>query len=58
MCGECGKSYNLADINVAADAGRGLPAIVMPPLSPPDKCLSKCLTGCLTEGKCPDWVPD
>ena len=41
VCGECGKSYNLADINVAADAGRGLPAIVMPPLSPPDKCLSK-----------------
>jgi adenylate kinase family enzyme len=41
VCGECGKSYNLADINVPADPLRGLPSIVMPPLSPPDKCLSK-----------------
>jgi adenylate kinase len=41
VCGECGKSYNLADINVPADPARSLPAIVMPPLSPPEKCLSK-----------------
>ena len=44
VCGECGKAYNLADINVAADPARGLPAIVMPPLSPPDKCLHKMQT--------------
>ena len=41
VCGECGKGYNVADINRPADAARGLPSIVMPPLLPPAKCAGK-----------------
>ena len=44
VCGECGKSYNLADINVPADPVAGRAAIVMPPLSPPPECLPKMQT--------------
>lgn len=36
-CGKCGKGFNLADIRLPASGGR--PEILMPPLSPPDKCL-------------------
>ena len=36
ICGQCGKNYNIADINLEASNGR--PAIVMPPLSPPASC--------------------
>jgi hypothetical protein len=38
-CSECGGNFNLADINFEATGD--IPAIVMPPLSPPSKCLSK-----------------
>lgn len=36
LCSKCGRNYNIADIQLAASAGR--PAIVMPPLSPPPGC--------------------
>ena len=42
MCSECGKGYNVADINAPATAT--LPAIVMPPLLPPAKCAHKMTT--------------
>lgn len=38
-CGECGGNYNIADIYLKAE--NGLPEIIMPPLSPPEACLSK-----------------
>lgn len=41
VCSECGKGYNVADINRAADPAAGLPSIVMPPLLPPPKCAEK-----------------
>lgn len=44
VCSECGKGFNVAHIDVPADAARGLPAIFMPPLSPPAKCSHKMLT--------------
>lgn len=37
-CGECGKSFNIADIKSVVP---GQPTIIMPPLNPPEKCLSK-----------------
>jgi len=36
ICSKCGKNYNIADIHLAASNGR--PAIVMPPLNPPEEC--------------------
>jgi len=42
VCSECGKGYNVADINVPATATE--PAIVMPPLDPPAKCAHKMTT--------------
>jgi len=36
-CTHCGKGYNVADIHLAAKAGR--PEIRMPPLQPPASCL-------------------
>jgi adenylate kinase len=38
-CAQCGKGYNLADINV--EGHNGAPRIVMPPMSPPSGCLDK-----------------
>ncbi|GAQ86924.1 Adenylate kinase [Klebsormidium nitens] len=38
-CGQCGKGFNLADINVAGV--NGAPRIVMPPMSPPSACIGK-----------------
>ncbi|PSC69593.1 Sucrose-phosphate synthase [Micractinium conductrix] len=38
LCKKCGKNYNVADIHLAADPAKGLPEIVMPPLSPPPEC--------------------
>ncbi|KAL9268405.1 Adenylate kinase 1, chloroplastic-like protein [Drosera capensis] len=42
ICGECGKNYNVASINIEAENGR--PAIVMAPLPPPPSCASKLIT--------------
>jgi adenylate kinase len=42
VCGECGKNYNIASINVPATADS--PAIMMPPLDPPAKCAGKMQT--------------
>ena len=42
VCSECGKGYNVADINAPATATQ--PAIVMPPLMPPAKCAHKMTT--------------
>ena len=36
VCGECGKNFNIADINYPGD-----PPIVMPPLNPPAGCEGK-----------------
>jgi adenylate kinase len=37
-CGECGKGYNVADIDYTTKSGM---RIIMPPLSPPEKCVGK-----------------
>jgi len=37
-CGECGKGYNVADIDYTTKDGV---RIIMPPLSPPEKCVGK-----------------
>ena len=37
-CGECGKGYNVADIDYTTKDGVRL---IMPPLSPPGKCVGK-----------------
>ena len=37
-CGECGKGYNVADIDYTTKDGV---RIIMPPLSPPGKCVGK-----------------
>jgi len=37
-CGECGKGYNVADIDYTTKSGV---RIIMPPLSPPEKCVGK-----------------
>jgi adenylate kinase len=39
MCNECGRNYNVANIQFPAVDGK--PAVVMPPLMPPDKCMQK-----------------
>ena len=38
-CRDCGKNYNLADIDLPTSDGR--PAIKMPPLMPPAACAAK-----------------
>ena len=38
LCSCCGKSFNVADINLPASAS-GEPAITMPPLNPPASCV-------------------
>jgi len=38
-CRDCGKNYNLADIDLPASDGK--PAIRMPPLLPPAACAAK-----------------
>ena len=42
ICGQCGKNFNLACIDVKAE--NGLPPIYMSPLLPPNNCMSKLLT--------------
>ena len=37
MCSKCGKNYNVANIYLEASDDR--PAIIMPPLDPPEACL-------------------
>lgn len=37
-CGECGKSFNIADIKSVVP---GEPTIIMPPLNPPEGCFGK-----------------
>mmetsp|Transcript_40418 Transcript_40418/g.101681 ORF Transcript_40418/g.101681 Transcript_40418/m.101681 type:complete len:280 (-) Transcript_40418:166-1005(-) len=37
VCSKCQKGWNIADINLPASDSK--PAIVMPPLSPPEECL-------------------
>lgn len=44
ICSECGKGYNVADIQRPPDAAQGLPAISMPPLLPPAGCEAKMQT--------------
>ena len=39
QCRDCGKNYNLADIDLPASDGK--PAICMPPLLPPTACAAK-----------------
>ena len=39
QCRDCGKNYNLADIDLPASDGK--PAICMPPLLPPAACAAK-----------------
>ncbi|KAJ1298954.1 hypothetical protein BS78_01G493900 [Paspalum vaginatum] len=42
ICGQCGKNFNLACIDVKGE--NGLPAIYMAPLLPPNNCMSKLIT--------------
>lgn len=42
ICSECGKNFNVADINVQGENGR--PGISMAPLPPPPQCASKLVT--------------
>ncbi|XP_030493660.2 adenylate kinase 1, chloroplastic [Cannabis sativa] len=42
ICGQCGKNFNVASINVKGENGH--PAIIMPPLLPPAHCMSKLVT--------------
>jgi adenylate kinase family enzyme len=42
ICGQCGKNFNLACIDVKAE--NGLPPIYMSPLLPPKNCMSKLKT--------------
>ncbi|EER95578.1 hypothetical protein BDA96_01G553600 [Sorghum bicolor] len=42
ICGQCGKNFNLACIDVKGE--NGLPAIYMEPLLPPNNCMSKLIT--------------
>lgn len=42
ICSECGKNFNVADINVQGENGR--PGISMAPLPPPPQCASKLFT--------------
>ncbi|GLT89675.1 hypothetical protein SLE2022_076520 [Rubroshorea leprosula] len=42
ICSECGKNFNVANINVKAEDGK--PRISMAPLLPPSHCMSKLIT--------------
>ncbi|BAF10768.1 probable adenylate kinase 1, chloroplastic [Oryza sativa Japonica Group] len=42
ICGQCGKNFNLACIDVKGE--NGLPPIYMAPLLPPNNCMSKLIT--------------
>lgn len=42
ICGQCGKNFNLACIDVKSE--NGLPAIYMAPLLPPNNCMPKLIT--------------
>ncbi|XP_051113870.1 adenylate kinase [Andrographis paniculata] len=42
LCGQCGKNFNVASINVKGENGE--PDISMAPLLPPSKCVSKLIT--------------
>lgn len=42
ICGQCGKNFNLACIDVKGE--NGLPQIYMAPLLPPNNCMSKLIT--------------
>ncbi|XP_073106334.1 probable adenylate kinase 1, chloroplastic isoform X2 [Elaeis guineensis] len=42
ICGQCGKNFNVASINVKGENGR--PGIFMAPLPPPAQCMSKLVT--------------
>lgn len=42
ICGQCGKNFNVASINVKGENGH--PPITMPPLLPPAHCMSKLVT--------------
>lgn len=42
VCGECGKGFNVASINIKAE--NGLPGMIMPPILPPHHCASKLVT--------------
>ncbi|XP_023518687.1 adenylate kinase 1, chloroplastic-like [Cucurbita pepo subsp. pepo] len=42
ICGQCGKNFNLASINVKGVNGN--PGMSMPPLLPPTHCMSKLIT--------------
>ncbi|EXB84825.1 putative adenylate kinase 1 [Morus notabilis] len=42
ICGQCGKNFNVASINVKGEDGR--PGMSMAPLLPPPDCMSKLIT--------------
>lgn len=42
ICGQCGKNFNLASINVKSENGN--PGMSMAPLLPPAHCMSKLIT--------------
>ncbi|XP_021730645.1 adenylate kinase 1, chloroplastic-like [Chenopodium quinoa] len=42
ICGQCGKNFNVASINIKGE--NGMPDISMAPLMPPSQCASKLIT--------------
>jgi len=42
ICSQCGKNYNVAEINIKGENGK--PGIYMAPLKPPSQCASKLIT--------------
>lgn len=42
ICGQCGKNFNVASINIEGE--NGMPGISMAPLMPPSQCASKLIT--------------
>ncbi|KGN54193.1 adenylate kinase 1, chloroplastic [Cucumis sativus] len=42
ICGQCGKNFNIASINVKGENGN--PGMSMPPLLPPTHCMTKLIT--------------
>lgn len=42
ICGQCGKNFNVASINIEGENGK--PGISMAPLMPPPQCASKLIT--------------
>lgn len=42
ICGQCGKNFNVASINIKGEDGK--PGISMAPLMPPPHCASKLIT--------------